>query len=232
MPLTAEVETVAVLRRAATPDLAVLFEDAEVVAVDKPPFLPTTPHPEHATSLLARVRERPGAAEAVALHRLDADTSGVCLFAKRAALAGAWQAALARANKRYRALVRGPARASGRIARPLREGRRTLAAATRYRRLGLLAGHALLDVVLETGRTHQIRRHLASIGAPVLGDERHGHAASNRHFRERYFLDRPFLHCASLELAHPRGGAVLRIEAPLAPDLAAVAERLRGAGAA
>jgi 23S rRNA (uracil1939-C5)-methyltransferase len=231
MPQTGEVECVALLRRGETPAAPVLFEDDEILAVDKPPFLATVPHPERAGSLLKRVRARARAEQAVALHRLDADTSGVCLFAKRAAFAAGWQRALAdaRTAKRYLALVRGVARESGCIASPLREGDRTLDAATRYRRLEVLAGHALLEVTLETGRTHQIRRHLAAIGEPVLGDDRYGHAASNRHLFERYFLDRPFLHCASIELRHPRTDATLRIEAPLAADLATVAARLRAA---
>ncbi|RIK98799.1 MAG: hypothetical protein DCC71_20785 [Proteobacteria bacterium] len=231
MPLTAEVECVAVLRRGAPPELPVLYEDASLVAVDKPPFLPTVPHPERRGSLLARVRERPGAREAVPLHRLDAETSGVCLFAKSGAAAAEWQRALAdpATAKRYRALVRGIGRAKGRVARPLREEGRMLDAATRYRRLEVVRGHALLEVTIETGRTHQIRRHLASIGEPVVGDARHGHAASNRHLAERFFLDRPFLHCTAIELAHPQRGERLRVESPLAPDLAAVLARLRAA---
>ena len=231
MPQTGEVECVARLRHGATPPVSVLFEDDEVLAVDKPPFLATVPHPERAGSLLKRVRARAGSEHAVALHRLDADTSGVCLFAKRAEFAAGWQRALAdaRTAKRYIALVRGVARESGRIATALREAGRTLEAATRYRRLEVLAGHALLEVTLETGRTHQIRRHLASVGEAVLGDDRYGHAASNRHLFERHFLDRPFLHCAAVELLHPRTDAALRIEAPLAADLAVVAARLRAA---
>lgn len=229
MPLTAEVECLALLARAAPPPLVVLYEDGDMVAVEKPPFLATVPHPERAGSLLDRVRALPGAAQAAPIHRLDADTSGVCLFAKRSDAVPAWQAALASdaTHKRYLALVRGVGRAKGRIARPLREDGRTLAAATRYRRVEIVHGHALLDVTLETGRTHQIRRHLASIGQPVLGDARYGHAPSNRHLFERFFLDRPFLHCASVELAHPQSGAALRLESPLAPDLAAALARLR-----
>lgn len=228
MPLTAEVECLALLERAAPPALRVLHEGDDLIAVDKPPFLATAPHPERRGSLLERVRALPNGADAVPLHRLDADTSGVCLFATTAQAASRWQASLAHADtrKRYVALVRGVGRAKGRIARPLREDGRLLDAATRYRRLEVAHGHALLEVVIETGRTHQIRRHLASIGQPVLGDARHGHAASNRHLFERFHLDRPFLHCASIELVIPNGDA-LRIASPLAPDLAAVLERLR-----
>jgi 23S rRNA (uracil1939-C5)-methyltransferase len=83
----------------------------------------------------------------------------------------------------------------------------------------------VLRVEPEQEQTHQIRRHLAGLGHPVLGDARYGHAPSNRYFEEKFGLDRPFLHCARLELAHPRTGAPLLLEAPLAGDLAAVAER-------
>jgi len=231
MPQTAEVECVALLRRGALPDVEVLYEDDELLAVDKPPFLATVPHAERAGSLQKRVRARRGAEQAVALHHLDADASGVCLFAKREDVASEWRRVLAdpRTAIRYLALVRGVAREKGRITSPLRDAGHDIDAAMRYRRVEVLAGHALLDVTPETRRTHQVRRHLASIGAAVLGDDRYGHAASNRHLFERHFLDRPFLHCASIELRHPGSGATLRIEAPLAPDLAAVTVRLRAA---
>ncbi len=229
MPQTAEVECVALLRRGAIPELELLYEDEAILAVDKPPFLATVPHAERAGSLQRRVRARRGAEQAVALHHLDADASGVCLFAKREAIATGWRGVLGdtRTLMRWVALVRSVAQEQGRIASPLREDGHDLAAATRYRRVEVLAGHALLDVTPETRRTHQICRHLASIGAAVLGDDRYGHAASNRHLFERHFLDRPFLHCASIELRHPGSGATLRLEAPLAPDLAAVLARLR-----
>src|SRR5690606_23906775 len=199
MPLTAEVECLAVLEPGPPPPLRVLHEDAALIAVAKPPHLPPLPHPERAGSLPERVRALPGAADAVPVHRLDAETSGVCLFARRAADAATLQRALGAARKRYLALVRGVGRPRGRIARPLAEAGRARPAATRYRRLEVVSGHALLELLPETGRTHQIRRHLAGVGQPVLGDERYGHAPSNRHLFERAGLDRPFLHCAAIE---------------------------------
>ncbi len=72
----------------------------------------------------------------------------------------------------------------------------------------------------------ELRVHLAAIGHPLLGDARYGHAPSNRHFVERWALDRVFLHCARIELVHPRTGARLAIAAPLAGDLAIVLARL------
>jgi 23S rRNA (uracil1939-C5)-methyltransferase len=96
----------------------------------------------------------------------------------------------------------------------------------RYRRLAVAGGHALLEVSSIGGRARAIRRQLAALGEPVLGDERYGHRPSNRHLFERHSLDRPFLHCASIELPHPGTGRLLRVSAPLAPDLAAVLARL------
>jgi 23S rRNA (uracil1939-C5)-methyltransferase len=230
IPLSDEVECAALLRPAAPPPPHVLFEDEGVLIVDKDPFEPTTPQGEHATSLLARVRRLPGAEEAVPVHRLDLGTSGACVFARRAALAGEWARALAdpTAHKEYLAGVRGIAREKGVVTRPLLEHGRASAARTRYRRVRLLGGHSLLRVSPEQGRTHQIRRHLAAIGHPLLGDARHGHAPTNRHLYERHGLDRPFLHCARLGVAHPRTGERVVVESPLAADLAAVEASLEG----
>jgi 23S rRNA (uracil1939-C5)-methyltransferase len=228
IPLTDEVETLAVLHRAPPPPPRVLFADDTLVAVEKAAHEPTTPQGEHAGSLLARVRRLPGCAEAVPIHRLDAGTSGVCLFARRAADVAPWQRALGAsdAEKRYTALVRGVIRAKGSIARPLPDEGVMREARTRYRRVAVLRGHALVEARPDEGRTHQIRRHLAALGHPVVGDARYGHAPSNRHFSEKFGLDRPFLHCGSIALEHPHTGAALRLEAPLAGDLACVLDRL------
>jgi 23S rRNA (uracil1939-C5)-methyltransferase len=228
IPLTDEVETLAVLHRAPPPAPRVLFADDTLVAVEKAAHEPTTPQGEHAGSLLARVRRLPGCADAVPIHRLDAGTSGVCLFARRAADVAPWQRALGAsdAEKRYTALVRGVIRGKGAIARALPDDGVLRPARTRYRRVAVLRGHALVEARPDEGRTHQIRRHLAALGHPVVGDARYGHAPSNRHFSEKFGLDRPFLHCAAIALVHPHTGAPLRLEAPLAGDLASVLARL------
>ena len=216
MPLTDQVESLAVLRKAPPPAPVVLHEDRSFVAVAKPPGVPTSPQAEHADSLLARVRRLRGCADAAALDRLELGASGVCLFATSPAEAKALGKALAAEDAEHAslALVRGVARASGRVG--------TL----RYRRRAVVAGHALLELRSARGEPKPIRRLLASIGEPVLGDERHGHAPSNRHLFERAGLDRSFLHVASVRFTHPESGEPVRIEAPLAPDLAAVLQRL------
>jgi 23S rRNA (uracil1939-C5)-methyltransferase len=228
IPLTEEVETVAVLRRSPLPAPTVLYEDGEVVVVDKPPHEPTTPQGEYVGSLLGRVQGLRGAERAVPVHRLDVGTSGAVIFAKDAARASRWSAAMQAegAEKTYVAAVRGLPGERGEIDRALTIEGKSKPAHTRFVRTALLGNHALVEVVPEEGRTHQIRRHLASIGHPVLGDARYGHAATNRFLHEKYGLDRTFLHAMRLSLVHPSTGRRLTVAAPLPGDLAAVVSRV------
>jgi 23S rRNA (uracil1939-C5)-methyltransferase len=237
MPLTDQVETLASLEPGPVPAPIVVAVEARgsareqnqaqgrLIALNKPPHEPTTPQGEHASSLLTRLQALPGYERAVPLHRLDVGTSGVCLFARAPEQAGALSAALAEAHKSYLALVKGVVHKRGRIERPLVEDGRTLEARTRYQRLSVVRGHSLVRVEIETGRTHQIRRHFAGIGHPVIGDGRYGDRATLTHFAMRHGLDRPFLHCARIGLSLPHGELVA--EVPLAPDLAQVLESLR-----
>lgn len=230
IPLTDEVESVVLLTHTAVPKPAVRYEDDTAWIVEKGAHEPTTPQGEYQGSLLARLRLLPGAAEAAPVSRLDVGTSGLVVFAKGAAHVAAWQEALARESTRriYVAAVRGITPSKGTITRDLREDGRTLAARTRYRRLAVTAGHSIVRVVPEEGRAHQVRRHLAAIGHAVLGDERYGHAPTNRFFEEKHGLDRTFLHCVRLELEHPDGGARIVVDAPLPGDLRTVLERSGG----
>lgn len=221
IPLTEEVETVVVLRQAPPLPPRVAYSDEEIVIVEKPPHEPTTPQGEYSGSLLARVRMIPGCDQAVPVHRLDVGTSGLVIFARKAAYVAPWAEALASATGRkiYLAASRGRTPSKGAITRELRDEGRVLPARTRYRWLGGAGGHSVLRVIPENGRTHQIRRHLAAIGHPVLGDERYGHAPTNRFFEEKHGLDRTFLHCIRLELNHPKTGVRLIVETPLPGDL-------------
>ena len=232
IPLTDEVETVAILRRTAVPTPRVAYEDDEVLVVEKGPHEPTTPQGEYAVSLMSRARRLPGAANAVPVHRIDIGTSGLVMFAKKGENVIAWSEALhaPSARKIYVAACRGLTPAKGAISRDLREDGKAYPARTRYRRLAVASGHSVLRVVPEQGRTHQIRRHLAAIGHAVIGDDRYGHAPTNRFFEEKNGLDRAFLHCVRLELDHPRTGQRLIIEAPLPGDLRGVLERTSGPG--
>jgi 23S rRNA (uracil1939-C5)-methyltransferase len=227
MPQTGKVESLAVLAPAPIPPPVILHEEGDLVVVRKEPHEPTTPHPEHPTSLTDRVRALPFLGAAQPIHRLDVGTSGLCLFARRPDAVAALSDALRSGTKTYVALVRGIPHKKGRVASPLDERGKLLEATTRFVRREVLAGHALVEASPQEGRTHQIRRHLASIGHAVLGDARYGHAPSNRHLFERYGLDRTFLHLACLVLTVD--GKEIVLEAPMAPDLAAVLEAMRGA---
>jgi 23S rRNA (uracil1939-C5)-methyltransferase len=232
IPLTDEVETVAVLQPAGIPLPLVVYDDREILIVDKGPHEPTTPQGEYAGSLLARVRRIPGAERAVPVQRLDVGTSGLVTFARGPEYVARWDRVLGAPTTRkiYVAAVRGVIPGKGTITRELKEDGKPHAARTRYRRLAVAAGHSVVRVVPEQGRTHQIRRHLASIGYPVLGDNRYGHEPTNRRFEEKNALDRTFLHCVRLEFDHPEGGARRVVEAPLPGDLRAVLERTSGPG--
>jgi 23S rRNA (uracil1939-C5)-methyltransferase len=250
MPLTEQVECFASLAPAPPPPPVVIFENDEIVVVDKAPHEPTAPQGEHQGSLLERVRALPGCEAAVPLERLDAGTSGVNLFARRAGpAAAAWAAALVAPDvvEAYATLVRGPCSRSGVINRrlpgggskrppprggadystpaggsqrpPGPEGERR-EVHTRFERTRLVGGHSLVVATPTSSTNHQVRRHLAMIGHPVIGDARYGDGATNRHFFEAHGLDRPFLHRARLELPSSPAGP-LRFEAPLAPDLEA-----------
>ena len=228
MPQTHEVETLVLLAPAEPSPVRVIHEGTLAdgtrwIAVDKAGHEPTTPHPEHVLCLLDRVRRLHGYEAATPVHRLDVGTSGVCLFGARPEDVAPIARALGEGDKTYVALVRGLPREKGTIKRSLREEGRDLPGTTRYRRRSVVSGHGLIEARPQEGRTHQIRRHLASIGHPIVGDARHGHAPTNRHFEETAALDRTFLHCARIELTLDGRPQVL--ESPLAPDLALVLDR-------
>ncbi|MDB4943134.1 MAG: methyltransferase, TrmA family [Labilithrix sp.] len=232
IPLTDEVETIALLRRIGVPTPKVAYEDDELLAVEKGAHEPTLPQTDYATSLLARARRLPGAEQAVPVHGLDTGTSGLVLLAKRPEHAARWEAVMAAESTRkiYIAGVRGVTPSKGAITRDLREEGKMYPARTRYRRLAVASGHSVLRVIPEQGRPHQIRRHLAAIGHPVLGDDRFGHAPTNRFFEDKNALDRTFLHCVRLELDHPDNGQRLIIECSMPGDLRSVLERTSGPG--
>ena len=200
IPVSAGVESLVILQRAEPAALHVLHEDEQLLVVDKPPHLPTTPDGEHSTSLLERLQREHGCPELSAVHRLDVGTSGVCLFAKRRSDVHVLAQRLAAGEKRYLALVRGITRAKGIVRASLREQGKTRPAVSRYTRQAVLGTHCLVRVRPEQGRTHQVRKHMAAIGHPILGDARYGDGPSNRFFEHRHGLDRTFLHAARIVL--------------------------------
>src|ERR1700724_3667904 len=120
------------------------------------------------------------------------------------------------------ALARPSTPARGGIDRRVRRspGGPRVPAVTSFRRLAIFERYAWLEVVPETGRLHQIRRHLKHISHPLIGDVRYGKGEHNRLFRSRFGLSRLALHAAELSLEHPASGAPLRFQAPLPADLA------------
>jgi 23S rRNA pseudouridine1911/1915/1917 synthase len=237
--------------------LAVLFEDAHLVVIDKPAGMAVHPGPgvpdrtlvnallHHCGASLAGVG---GVARPGIVHRLDKDTSGVMVAAKTDAAHAGLSALFAThdIDRLYVALARGAPAArkgslAGRIARSPHDRKKMALvksggreAITHYqveRRFGPdqrpLA--ARIACRLETGRTHQIRVHLASLGCPVLGDAVYGSgppAAPVREAMAAAGLARQALHAAVLGFVHPVSGAALRFESPLPQDMATLQAKL------
>jgi 23S rRNA pseudouridine1911/1915/1917 synthase len=221
---------------------AVVHEDRYLLVVDKPAGLVTHPAPGHSGGTLAEaLRDRaaggPDPERAGIVHRLDRDTSGLLVVAKSEGVYDALRRMLAsrEIERGYLALVEGhPDASSGTIDAALGRDRarrdlvstrttRGRRAVTHFRVRELLPRTALLDVRLETGRTHQIRAHLAAIGHPVCGDPRYGGRASGR----RLGLDRQFLHAATLMFRHPVTGEVMRCESKPPAELSRAIDAAR-----
>jgi 23S rRNA pseudouridine1911/1915/1917 synthase len=221
-------------------EFAVAYEDDDLLIVDKPAGVVVHPARGHASGTLAQaLAGRSGGGEDPAragiVHRLDRDTSGLLVVAKNEATHRALKSLLAsrQLRREYLVLVDGrvPAR-TGTIDAPIGrhprdrlrmsiESDRPRAARTHFEIESLLPGATLLKVVLETGRTHQIRVHLASIGHPVSGDPLYGAAG-------RYGLRRQFLHAHRLTFDHPVSGRRVDVRSPLPEDLRAGLERAGG----
>ena len=220
-----------------TAPFEVAYEDEHLLVVDKPAGVVVHPARGHRAGTLAQALEGRAAGgedpwRAGIVHRLDRDTSGLLVVAKNNAVHQALKALLAhrRLRREYLALVDGhpPAR-TGTIDAPIgrhRRDRKLMSidsedpreARTHFEIERLLSAAALLRVALDTGRTHQIRVHLAAIGHPVCGDPQYG-------IRGRYGLTRQFLHATRLAFVHPVTGAEIDVSSPLPPDLAAALKR-------
>ena len=223
----------------------VLYEDEHIAAVIKPRGLAVHGGSGQVDSLVERLPELFGASAARTFkpspaHRLDLETSGIVLVGKIAEALRALHEALreGQVRKRYLALVRGvPRQHHGSIEKALvrRDDARgakmqiaedpsdaaALAARTQFRVLASKSGHALLSVEIETGRTHQIRAHLASIHAPLVGDQRYGGgtlaAAPSPGF---------WLHAGRIDFIHPGDGREMHLRAEPPADFLAVAAAL------
>ena len=217
----------------------VLFEDEHLLAVDKPAGLAA--HPGTGITGATLVEEARAYLEVPAdlspaefkpspAHRLDRETSGIVLVAKSRRCMARLTALFTEGNevkKAYLTLAKGKMpRAEGIIDVALSEHEQTARskerrgvnfqeAVTRYRVVSSMREASLLQLRIETGRTHQIRRHLMLVGHPVAGDTRYGDFPFNRLAKTRWGLRRMFLHAWRMELPHPVTGERLRLEAPL-----------------
>jgi 23S rRNA pseudouridine1911/1915/1917 synthase len=222
-------------------DVRVAYEDDHLLVVDKPAGVVVHPGPGHSTgtlvhALLGRTAGGPEPGRPGIVHRLDRDTSGLMVVARTEEAYRRLQSLVRRhrLEREYLALVRGrPRSRSGRIeaaigrdrSEPTRHSLDTdkpREAVTHFEVVELLPEHALLRVRLETGRTHQIRVHLAAIGLPVAGDRVYGVRDLD--------LERQFLHAARLAFPHPITGEPVETESPLPDDLVAALDRARAVG--
>jgi 23S rRNA pseudouridine1911/1915/1917 synthase len=232
--------------------LTILHDDSDLIVIDKPAGMVVHPGAGHhqgtlVNALLHHVddlsgiggEERPGI-----VHRLDRGTSGLMVVAKNDAahreLSRQFQER--EVQKTYLALVWGVAQAGRRIDLPIgrdpkvrqkmsTRSRHSREAVTRIVRAELLRGVTMVEIAIDTGRTHQIRVHLSAINHPVVGDATYGgvrrHVAADVRAVTR--LERPFLHAHKLSFTHPADGRTMTFESPLPSDLQEVLDRLKEA---
>lgn len=213
---------------------SVLYEDEGLLAIDKPAGVAVHGGSGVSFGVVEQLRhERPQARFLELVHRLDRDTSGVLLLATKRAVLTGLHAALreGRMRKVYQVLVWGKWRNSvqnvklGLTKRVTASGERRVRvddqgqpSHTVFRLLRRFAAMSLLEAELKTGRTHQIRVHLAHLGFPIAGDDKYGDRAVNQALSKKG-LKRMFLHAASVEFRHPVSGAQVSVAAPLPGDL-------------
>lgn len=212
---------------------SVLFEDEQYIAINKPRgiLMHRTRISEDTVFVVQRLRDQLGQ-RVYPVHRLDRATSGVLIFGKSSEAAGLLgeQFMDKSVEKKYLAVVRGWAPEEGVIDYALADpdsGKGLLPAMTRFIRLGLseidapiglrykTARFSLVQAAPETGRRHQIRKHLAHLNHPIIGDKKHGDVKQNTYFRNVFNMTRMLLHAAELDLVHPATRLPVRITAPV-----------------
>ncbi len=212
----------------------ILYRDAGLLALDKPAGQAVHGGSGVSLGIIEQLRqELPDAPFLELVHRLDKETSGVLLIASKRSVLTALHRMLreGRVRKTYVALARGAWQEAHRHVRlPLQkyvtaEGERRVAvhaagqeAHTVFRLVRRYGDYSLLEAELRTGRTHQIRVHLAALGHPIAGDDKYGDFELNRRLK-KLGLRRMFLHARRLEFTHPLTGKTLTLEAPLPAEL-------------
>jgi 23S rRNA pseudouridine955/2504/2580 synthase len=251
---TSEKAELKVQRPAPARDFPVLFEDEHLLAIDKPAGVAVHGGSGVSFGVIEQLRQaRPAARMLELVHRLDRETSGVLLVAKRRSALTRLQDQFREreTGKTYLALVAGTWPASRKVidvplhkylqadgerrvrvvAKDDPDGMRAITLVKVAKQFavpaqaGLQSAFTLLEVTIKTGRTHQIRVHLAAEGHPIAGDDKYGDFELNRHLARRG-LKRMFLHAWRLRLVHPQSGETLVLEAALPPELASFAGTL------
>ncbi len=227
-------------------EFPVLYEDDALLAIDKPAGVAVHGGSGVSFGVIEQLRQaRPQAKFLELVHRLDRETSGVLLLAKkRSALTTLHEMMReGRTDKRYLTLVLGQWKNAKRhVKLPLHkyttaeDERRVMVHAEGQESHTIFAlqkswpGYSLLEAQLKTGRTHQIRVHLAHLGFPIAGDDKYGDFARNKELAKQG-LKRMFLHAHAMGLNHPLTGEPMRLMAPLPPELARFVARLDAAAA-
>ena len=198
--------------------IEVIFEDEQILAVNKPPFMPVHPVHEHQLDTLANAvmyyaKSRGEGYTFRAVNRLDKDTSGIVLIAKNGY---AHTFLISHTEKKYCALCEGEIKGSGTIDLPIKikeghtiqreAGNGGVRAVTHYKALECRYGHTLLEIRLETGRTHQIRTHFSAVGHPLAGDDMYGGS--------KKIFARQCLHCSEMTIVHPVSGEAMAFFSP------------------
>lgn len=223
-------------------ELAVLLRDASLLALNKPSGLAVHHGLDRSgDNVVSRLAEI-GLAGAAPVHRLDRPTSGVlvCAMTRDVAIALGRAFAEGRVRKTYVALVRGEAPLHELVDHPVPkdEGGPRVPARTAVTRIATVTlrdsplreqRYSFVRAAPETGRFHQIRRHLKHLGNPIVGDSTYGRSEHNRYFAARFGLARLALHAEAIALEHPEDGREVEIHAELPPDLE---EALRASGLA
>lgn len=232
--------------------LPILFRDEQLIAIDKPAgwLVHRSNLDRHETRILVQALRDQIGRHVYPAHRLDKGTSGLMLFALDSATAAALAGQFERGEvgKTYQAIVRGWPDEAGTIDHPLTiehddylDGasgvtRVAQTARTEYRRLGILevpvaidryptSRYAWVELRPQTGRRHQLRRHMKHISHPIIGDATHGKGRHNRWFAEHFTCERLLLASTELRFQHPSTGHPLRLGAPLTGCFAELASR-------
>jgi tRNA pseudouridine65 synthase len=221
-----------IAERLARPTIELLFVDEYLVVANKPSGLLVHRGWDNDDDVaMFRVRDALGV-HVYPVHRLDRGTSGALLLARTSEVAAALNLAFeeSRIEKSYLALVRGTPPVSGTIDHPIpkKESGDRVPALTRFRLVArsTVDRCSLVEAMPETGRLHQVRRHLRHIDHPLIGDVNYGSGEINRHYRTQYALHRLALHAHALAFEHPVTHARIAITAPMPDDLGSVLDAL------